>query len=196
MKYSEKGCWCDWPSWVLEDCWCFTHAGGSWEQDRQHSLKSTTQPLLKKMCFLGWVRCFKCKLQSQIKDSSCKKKKEIIEKHLVESTCIQTQSHWIFLYTVFDCDFWHAALVSSTFSRFCGLLLLCDWQIVNYNYYYSLNAWLLLCPWWLCFDWSMGCVPLIKSATDWRMVWLLLLWCFLIGLINQALCSPDSQRRR
>ncbi|KAF7656930.1 hypothetical protein LDENG_00034290 [Lucifuga dentata] len=69
-------------------------------------------------------------------------------------------------------------------------------RIVNYNYYYSLNAWLLLCPWWLCFDWSMGCVPLIKSATDWRMVWLLLLWCVLIGLINQALCSQDSQRRR
>ncbi|XP_043988102.1 protein O-mannosyl-transferase TMTC4 isoform X2 [Gambusia affinis] len=68
--------------------------------------------------------------------------------------------------------------------------------IVNYNYYYCLNAWLLLCPWWLCFDWSMGCVPLIKSATDWRVVWLLLLWCVLIGLISQALCSPDSQRRR
>uniref|UniRef100_A0A672I5U7 dolichyl-phosphate-mannose--protein mannosyltransferase n=1 Tax=Salarias fasciatus TaxID=181472 RepID=A0A672I5U7_SALFA len=69
-------------------------------------------------------------------------------------------------------------------------------RIVNYNYYYSLNAWLLLCPWWLCFDWSMGCVPLIKSATDWRMVWLLLLWCVLIGLTSQALCSQDSQRRR
>ncbi|XP_056895943.1 protein O-mannosyl-transferase TMTC4 isoform X4 [Takifugu flavidus] len=69
-------------------------------------------------------------------------------------------------------------------------------RIVNYNYYYCLNAWLLLCPWWLCFDWSMGCVPLIKSATDWRMGWLLLLWCFLIGLIKQALYSPDRQRRR
>lgn len=69
-------------------------------------------------------------------------------------------------------------------------------RIVNYNYYYSLNAWLLLCPWWLCFDWSMGCVPLIKSATDWRTAWLLLLWCVLIGLISQALCSQDSQRRR
>uniref|UniRef100_A0AAY5JZH3 dolichyl-phosphate-mannose--protein mannosyltransferase n=1 Tax=Esox lucius TaxID=8010 RepID=A0AAY5JZH3_ESOLU len=69
-------------------------------------------------------------------------------------------------------------------------------RIVNYNYYYSLNAWLLLCPWWLCFDWSMGCVPLIKSAFDWRMPWLLLLWSFLIGLINQAICSQDSQRRR
>uniref|UniRef100_A0A8C6SKQ8 dolichyl-phosphate-mannose--protein mannosyltransferase n=1 Tax=Neogobius melanostomus TaxID=47308 RepID=A0A8C6SKQ8_9GOBI len=69
-------------------------------------------------------------------------------------------------------------------------------RIVNYNYYYCLNAWLLVCPWWLCFDWSMGCVPLIKSAADWRMIWLLLLWCILLGLINQALCSPDIQRRR
>ncbi|XP_055360762.1 protein O-mannosyl-transferase TMTC4 isoform X2 [Betta splendens] len=69
-------------------------------------------------------------------------------------------------------------------------------RIVNYNYYYSLNAWLLLCPWWLCFDWSMGCVPLIRSPADWRMVWLLLMWCILIGLVGQALCSQDSQRRR
>lgn len=69
-------------------------------------------------------------------------------------------------------------------------------RMVNYNYYYCLNAWLLVCPWWLCFDWSMGCVPLIKSAADWRMIWLLLLWCILLGLINQALCSPDIQRRR
>ncbi|XP_016147736.1 transmembrane and TPR repeat-containing protein 4-like isoform X2 [Sinocyclocheilus grahami] len=68
--------------------------------------------------------------------------------------------------------------------------------IVNYNYYYSLNAWLLLCPWWLCFDWSMGCVPLIKSATDWRIVWPLLLWCCLMGLVYQALCSQDSNKRR
>uniref|UniRef100_A0AAV2JXQ7 dolichyl-phosphate-mannose--protein mannosyltransferase n=1 Tax=Knipowitschia caucasica TaxID=637954 RepID=A0AAV2JXQ7_KNICA len=69
-------------------------------------------------------------------------------------------------------------------------------RIVNYNYYYCLNAWLLICPWWLCFDWSMGCVPLITSAADWRMVWLMLLWCFLIGLINQALCAQDLQKRR
>ncbi|XP_051998286.1 protein O-mannosyl-transferase TMTC4-like isoform X2 [Xyrauchen texanus] len=69
-------------------------------------------------------------------------------------------------------------------------------RIVNYNYYYSLNAWLLLCPWWLCFDWSMGCVPLIKSASDWRIIWPLVLWCCLIGLVSQALCSQDSNTRR
>ncbi|XP_051564756.1 protein O-mannosyl-transferase TMTC4-like isoform X3 [Myxocyprinus asiaticus] len=69
-------------------------------------------------------------------------------------------------------------------------------RIMNYNYYYSLNAWLLLCPWWLCFDWSMGCVPLIKSASDWRIIWPLVLWCCLIGLVSQALCSQDSNKRR
>ncbi|XP_040847101.1 protein O-mannosyl-transferase TMTC4 [Ochotona curzoniae] len=69
-------------------------------------------------------------------------------------------------------------------------------RAINYNYYYSLNAWLLLCPWWLCFDWSMGCIPLIKSFGDWRVIALAALWLCLIGLIRQALCSEDSHRRR
>ncbi|XP_062982185.1 protein O-mannosyl-transferase TMTC4 isoform X2 [Elgaria multicarinata webbii] len=69
-------------------------------------------------------------------------------------------------------------------------------RAINYNYYYSLNAWLLLCPWWLCFDWSMGCVPLIKSVSDWRIIALAVLWFCLIALMCQALCSEDSQKRR
>ncbi|NWS41244.1 TMTC4 protein, partial [Probosciger aterrimus] len=69
-------------------------------------------------------------------------------------------------------------------------------EAINYNYYYSLNAWLLLCPWWLCFDWSMGCIPLIKSVGDWRIIALAALWFCLIGLICQALCSEDSHKRR
>nr|XP_048277687.1 protein O-mannosyl-transferase TMTC4 isoform X2 [Myodes glareolus] len=69
-------------------------------------------------------------------------------------------------------------------------------RAINYNYYYSLNAWLLLCPWWLCFDWSMGCIPLIKSVGDWRVIALAALWLCLIGLIFQALCSEDSCKRR
>uniref|UniRef100_A0A674KHE5 dolichyl-phosphate-mannose--protein mannosyltransferase n=1 Tax=Terrapene triunguis TaxID=2587831 RepID=A0A674KHE5_9SAUR len=69
-------------------------------------------------------------------------------------------------------------------------------RAINYNYYYSLNAWLLLCPWWLCFDWSMGCIPLIKSVSDWRIIALATLWFCLIALICQALCSQDSHKRR
>lgn len=77
VKYSKEDCWHDWLSWVWEAWRCFMHAGGSWEQDLQHSLKSTTQPLLKKMCFLGWVRWFKCWLQSKkvVKKSKLLKKK-------------------------------------------------------------------------------------------------------------------------
>ncbi|XP_069493105.1 protein O-mannosyl-transferase TMTC4 [Ambystoma mexicanum] len=69
-------------------------------------------------------------------------------------------------------------------------------RVTNYNYYYSLNTWLLLCPWWLCFDWSMGCVPLIKSLSDWRIMTLVAFWFCLIGLIWQALCSEDRHKRR
>ncbi|XP_078231699.1 protein O-mannosyl-transferase TMTC4 isoform X9 [Callithrix jacchus] len=69
-------------------------------------------------------------------------------------------------------------------------------RAINYNYYYSLNAWLLLCPWWLCFDWSMGCIPLIKSVRDWRVIAVAALWFCLIGLIFQALCSGDGHKRR
>ncbi|XP_052588339.1 protein O-mannosyl-transferase TMTC4 isoform X3 [Peromyscus californicus insignis] len=69
-------------------------------------------------------------------------------------------------------------------------------RAINYNYYYSLNAWLLLCPWWLCFDWSMGCIPLIKSVGDCRVIALAALWLCLIGLIFQALCSEDNCKRR
>ncbi|XP_063281375.1 protein O-mannosyl-transferase TMTC4 isoform X1 [Pelobates fuscus] len=69
-------------------------------------------------------------------------------------------------------------------------------RVINYNYYYSMNGWLLLCPWWLCFDWSMGCIPLIKSFSDWRIIALVALWCSLLGLIYQALCSSDGHKRR
>lgn len=46
---------------------------------------------------------------------------------------------------------------------------------LNYEYIYSLNAWLLVCPVWLSFDWSMGCVPLITNW-DKRLMAIILLW--------------------
>ncbi|KAE8625877.1 hypothetical protein XENTR_v10006425 [Xenopus tropicalis] len=69
-------------------------------------------------------------------------------------------------------------------------------RVINYNYYYSLNGWLLLCPWWLCFDWSMGCIPLINSLSDWRVIALVALWFCLLGLMYQALFSNNAQKRR
>ncbi|XP_077339085.1 protein O-mannosyl-transferase TMTC4 isoform X2 [Lithobates pipiens] len=69
-------------------------------------------------------------------------------------------------------------------------------RVINYNYYYSLNGWLLLCPWWLCFDWSMGCIPLIKSLSDFRIMAPAALWFCLFGLMYQALFSNNGQTRR
>ena len=39
-------------------------------------------------------------------------------------------------------------------------------QIINYNYLYAINAWRLIVPQLLCFDWSMGCVPIINTYSD------------------------------
>ncbi|XP_078736247.1 protein O-mannosyl-transferase TMTC4 isoform X1 [Lampetra fluviatilis] len=69
-------------------------------------------------------------------------------------------------------------------------------RVVNYNYLYALNAWLLLDPQWLCFDWSMGCVPLISAASDWRIVAPLCLWLALGALALRALRARDESERR
>ncbi|CAK9832241.1 Protein O-mannosyl-transferase TMTC4 [Anthophora retusa] len=55
-------------------------------------------------------------------------------------------------------------------------------RVLNYNYIYCLNVWLLICPVWLCFDWSMGCVPLITSV-DGRIFFVLLFWLMLSAMI-------------
>ncbi|KAF6204294.1 hypothetical protein GE061_002634 [Apolygus lucorum] len=58
-------------------------------------------------------------------------------------------------------------------------------RFINHNYIYSLNAWILLCPEWLCFDWSMGCVPLIKLdriQNNPRILSIILFWIVALGL--------------
>ncbi|XP_065645098.1 protein O-mannosyl-transferase TMTC4 isoform X2 [Hydra vulgaris] len=42
-------------------------------------------------------------------------------------------------------------------------------RVYNYIYHYSINIWLLLSPHWLCFDWAMGCIPIVGSLTDLRL---------------------------
>ncbi|XP_071632381.1 protein O-mannosyl-transferase TMTC4 isoform X2 [Temnothorax longispinosus] len=48
-------------------------------------------------------------------------------------------------------------------------------RILNYNYIYCLNIWLLICPIWLCFDWSMGCISLI-TGYDYRTFVVIIFW--------------------
>ena len=65
-------------------------------------------------------------------------------------------------------------------------------QIVNYVYIYALNGWLLLVPWWLCFDWSMGCVPLIVSFADLRLLAPIAFLAFLVCLLYKCVWSPPG----
>ena len=53
-------------------------------------------------------------------------------------------------------------------------------QIINYNYLYAITAWLLVVPQWLCFDWSMGCVPIINTYSDPRILCIVALWTALV----------------
>ena len=65
----------------------------------------------------------------------------------------------------------------------CTRILLFFPQGLNYNYLYSLNAWLLVNPWWLCFDWSMGCVPVIESFSDPRIIAGVAVWIIVGALL-------------
>ncbi|KAI5703300.1 hypothetical protein M8J75_010127 [Diaphorina citri] len=70
-------------------------------------------------------------------------------------------------------------------------------RVFNYNYIYAINLWLLLCPQWLCNDWSMGSLPLIQSWTDYRLVFVLAFWTAMAGLLLRCAQSLfDQQRRR
>lgn len=67
-------------------------------------------------------------------------------------------------------------------------------RAINYSYLYALNGWLLLCPNWLCFDWSMGCVPTLTSPlADARLLAVLLLWT-VAALLLWRCCRPSAGR--
>lgn len=52
-------------------------------------------------------------------------------------------------------------------------------RALTYSYLSVLNVWLLLCPSWLCFDWSMGSVLLVRELMDLRNI----ATCLLFGTL-------------
>ncbi|XP_015120113.1 protein O-mannosyl-transferase TMTC4 [Diachasma alloeum] len=68
-------------------------------------------------------------------------------------------------------------------------------RYINYQYIYSLNLWLLVCPHWLSFDWSMGSVPLIVEW-DWRMCAIVFLWTFFLLFFGAAVRQPHRDYSR
>ena len=43
-------------------------------------------------------------------------------------------------------------------------------RTLTYSYLGALNLWLLLCPYWLCCDWSMGSIELVQTMYDVRLL--------------------------
>ena len=43
-------------------------------------------------------------------------------------------------------------------------------RTLTYSYLGALNLWLLLCPYWLCCDWSMGSIELVHTMYDVRLL--------------------------
>ena len=62
-------------------------------------------------------------------------------------------------------------------------------QSLNYQYTYSMNALLLILPIWLCFDWSMGCVPVIVNFSDPRLLTLPVLWVSFVMLLRRGMAQ-------
>lgn len=66
----------------------------------------------------------------------------------------------------------------------------------TYNYLYSLNAWLLVCPEWLSFDWAMGCVPLLSHVNDIRLLAIAAFWGSLLALLWRSITSANQRSGR
>lgn len=54
---------------------------------------------------------------------------------------------------------------------------------------------LLVWPQWLCYDWSMGCVPLIESLLDYRLASVFFLYLYGFLIIRAILKNKESSKR-
>lgn len=71
-------------------------------------------------------------------------------------------------------------------------------QLVNYSYIYLINVWIMICPVWLCFDWSMGCIPLIELNTfprDYRLFIVLGFLFILLLVLYKLLLSKNYDQK-
>ena len=51
-------------------------------------------------------------------------------------------------------------------------------------------------PHWLCFDWSMGCIPLLESLLDLRVVAVVVLWSTLICIVVSVVLRKSSSKEK
>jgi len=64
---------------------------------------------------------------------------------------------------------------------------------LTFNYLLPVNAWLLLCPTYLCCDWTMGTIDLIESVADVRNLSTLLFYVVLTALTVYVFRKHDQR---
>uniref|UniRef100_A0A4W6EVY4 dolichyl-phosphate-mannose--protein mannosyltransferase n=1 Tax=Lates calcarifer TaxID=8187 RepID=A0A4W6EVY4_LATCA len=67
-------------------------------------------------------------------------------------------------------------------------------RILTYSYLLSFNAWLLLAPIVLCYDWQVGSIPLVESLGDVRNVATVLLAVVMVALCLRCIFSLQESR--
>lgn len=68
-------------------------------------------------------------------------------------------------------------------------------RILTYSYLLSFNAWLLLAPVVLCYDWQVGSIPLVESLADVRNLATLLLAVVMVALCLSYVFSLQVRAR-
>ena len=69
-------------------------------------------------------------------------------------------------------------------------------RILTYSYLLSFNAWLLLAPIVLCYDWQVGSIPLVESFGDVRNVATVLLAVVMVALCLHCVLSLQVRTRK
>ncbi|XP_022605537.1 transmembrane and TPR repeat-containing protein 1 [Seriola dumerili] len=69
-------------------------------------------------------------------------------------------------------------------------------RVLTYSYLLSFNAWLLLAPIVLCYDWQVGSIPLVEALGDVRNVATVLLAVVMVALCLHCIFSLQKQESR
>ncbi|XP_015260348.1 PREDICTED: transmembrane and TPR repeat-containing protein 1 [Cyprinodon variegatus] len=69
-------------------------------------------------------------------------------------------------------------------------------RFLTYSFLLSFNAWLLLAPIVLCYDWQVGSIPLVESVMDVRNMATMLLAVVMVALCWRCLQSLQGQENR
>ncbi|UXI14362.1 transmembrane and TPR repeat-containing protein 3-like [Sarcoptes scabiei] len=94
----------------------------------------------------------------------------------------------LFLISIVGLRFWFMGGTLPVFTKFDNPASFEETPIrqLTYNYLLPLNVQLVLYPRWLCADWTMNSIPLIRSFDDCRNIWTLVFYLTLLILMIRS----------